>query len=357
MTIAEKRPALRQALSTQPRRSPLQLLTNQRTLLAVLTAALFVGFGLMNPQFFNEKFVVFPLLRDASVFAVVGLAQMCVLSIGQMNLAVGRMAAVGAMAAGACYQFLGMSLLAGAVVGLIVGGLLGLLAGWIIVRSHVNAFVVTLALDFALLGLVTLVYTALTENAAFSTKPEGMDVFRNGSFADVCAFGYCGPRAIPLLAIPALLAVLLMHHLYVRSRTGREILATGANLRASELSGIPAGKRILLAHSLSGVLAALAGIMLATTTGSFSAAIGSEFMIPSFLGPVLGGTLLIGGVVSVVGTVLGTLLTLVIRMGLSVAGAGLDTLNIALGSVLLLALSVQRFQRIRRRKKDKEAAE
>ncbi|MEZ2390663.1 hypothetical protein AB6813_14175 [bacterium RCC_150] len=122
---------------------------------------------------------------------------MCVLSIGQMNLAVGRMAAVGAMASGACYQFLGMSLLAGAVVGLVVGGLLGLLAGWIIVRSHVNAFVVTLALDFALLGLVTLVYTALTENAAFSTKPEGMDLFRNGSFADVCAFGYCGPRAIP----------------------------------------------------------------------------------------------------------------------------------------------------------------
>ena len=111
-----------------------------------------------------------------------------------------------------------------------------------------------------------------------------------------------------------------------------------------------------MAHTLSGALAGLAGIMLAATTGSFSAAIGSEFMIPSFLGPVLGGTLLAGGVVSVLGTVIGTLLTLIIRMGLSVAGAGLETLNIALGSILLIALSVQRLQRIRRRKAEKEEA-
>ena len=342
--------------STDVKSIVVRFLVNQRTILAALTIALFIGFGIMNPQFFSLKFVVFPLLRDASVISVVGLAQMCVLSIGQMNLAVGRMAAVGAMAAGACYQYLNLSLYVGVVVGVVVGALFGMLAGWIVVRSHVNAFVVTLALDFALLGLVTLVYTGLTDSGAFSVTPVGFDLFRNGSFGDVCALGYCGPSAIPLLVIPGLVAALLVYHLYARSRTGREILATGANVRASALSGIPADRRILMAHTLSGALAGLAGIMLAATTGSFSAAIGSEFMIPSFLGPVLGGTLLAGGVVSVLGTVIGTLLTLIIRMGLSVAGAGLETLNIALGSILLIALSVQRLQRIRRRKAEKEEA-
>jgi ribose transport system permease protein len=285
-----------------------RIAVNQRTVLLVLAVALFLGFGLLNPQFFNQQFVVFPLLRDASVFIVVGLAQMCALSIGQMNLAVGRMAAVGAMAAGACYQYLNLPAWAGVVVGLAVGALLGMLAGWLIVRTQVNAFVVTLALDFVLLGLVTLTYTALTTSAAFGVMPSELQLLRDGSFADICMFGYCGPRAIPILIIPALIVVLLIHHLYARSRTGREILATGANIRASELSGIPANRRVVLAHALSGTLAALAGIMLASTTGSFSAAIGAEFMIPSFLGPVLGGTLLIGGVVSIVGTVLGTLI-------------------------------------------------
>jgi ribose transport system permease protein len=86
--------------------------------------------------------------------------------------------------------------------------------------------------------------------------------------------------------------------------------------------------------------------MLAYANGSFTAAIGSQFMLPSFLGPVLGGTLLAGGAVAVLGTFIGTMLTLVIRQGLSVQGIGLETLNIALGLVLLAALSLGQIQKI-----------
>ena len=69
-------------------------------------------------------------------------------------------------------------------------------------------------------------------------------------------------------------------------------------------------------------------------------------MLPSFLGPVLGGTLLAGGSVAVLGTFIGTLLTLIIRQGLSVQGIGLETLNIALGLVLLTALSLGQIQKM-----------
>ena len=69
-------------------------------------------------------------------------------------------------------------------------------------------------------------------------------------------------------------------------------------------------------------------------------------MLPSFLGPVLGGTLLAGGSVAVRGTFIGTMMTLVIRQGLSVQGIGLETLNIALGLVLLAALSVGQIQKM-----------
>lgn len=327
------------------RRRVLDALLSQRTLLAVLVVGLVIVFAITNPNFLNQRFVLFPMLRDASVVFVIGLAQMFALSIGQMNLAVGRMAAVGALVAGASYDALGVPLVVGVAMGVIAGGLLGALAGWIIVVSGVNAFVVTLSLDFALVGMVTLVYRTFTEAAAFTTKPDGMDFWRNGSFADFCFAGYCGPEAIPVIILPTAVIGFVIWWLFARARAGRELIATGASIRAAELSGIDTRRRVIFAHTVSGLLAGLAGVMLAFTSGSFSAAVGSEFMLPSFLAPILGGTLLTGGVISVVGTALGALFTGVIRMGLSVQGLGIETLNMALGAVLLGALALQRLRR------------
>jgi len=328
------------------RRRVVGMLTDQRMALGVIVIVLFVGFGIINPMFFNGPFVVYPLLRDTATFTVVGLAQMCALSIGHMNLAVGRMAAVSAMAAGFSFERLHMGLVPGSLIGLAVGALVGAFTGWIIVKSQVNSFVVTLAMDFALLGLVSITYTTFTSAAAFTTKPPGMATLGNGSLGDYCIGNLCGAPNVPLLVFPALVALIAVQYLYGLTRVGRELLSTGASLRVSRLSGIPSDRRIIQAHTISGLLAGLAGIMLAVASGSFSAAIGSEFMIPSFLGPVLGGTLLVGGAVSVLGTLLGTMLTLVIRQGLSVQGFGLETLNITLGFVLLVALSTQRLRTV-----------
>jgi ribose transport system permease protein len=131
------------------------MLSDQRVVLIILTIVLFIFFGIQNPAFFNVDFVIYPLLRDGATLTVIGLAQLCVLSIGHLNLAVGRMAAVSALVAGASYQYWGLNLLEGAVLGVLSGALLGAITGWIIVKSQVNAFIVTLAMDFALLGLVT----------------------------------------------------------------------------------------------------------------------------------------------------------------------------------------------------------
>jgi ribose transport system permease protein len=320
------------------------LATDQRMILAVLVIAVFIAFAIRTPAFLNGQFVIFPLIRDTAVITIVGLAQLVTLSIGHLNLAVGRMAAVSAMVAGFTYERMGFGILAGLIAGVLAGALVGMVTGYIIVKSQVNAFIVTLAMDFALLGLVTFTYISLTDAAAFTVKPEGMDFIRAGSLADFCVFGWCGPSVIPVIIFPALAVVALISFLYYRTRLGRELLATGVNLRAARLSGIPVDTRIIQAHTLSGALAGLAGILLAYVNGSFSAAIGSELLLPSFLGPVLAGTLLTGGVVGVFGTMLGTLLTLVIRQGLLVQGIGLETLNIALGVILLLALSANKIR-------------
>ena len=324
-----------------------KIFNDQRVVLTLLTIALFIFFGLRNSAFFNVDFVIYPLLRDGATLTVIGLAQLCVLSIGHLNLAVGRMAAVSALVAGASYQYWGLTLVQGAILGVLAGTLLGALTGWIIVKSQVNAFIVTLAMDFALLGLVTFIYVTFTgATAAFTTKPAGMDYWRSKSLADFCLGPICGPKALPMMLVPAIFCLILVSFMFSKTRLGRELLSTGSNLRAAKLSGIPVENRVMTAHIFSGTLAGIGGLMLAYTNGSFTAAIGSQVMLPSFLGPVLGGTLLAGGAVAVLGTFIGTMMTLVIRQGLSVQGIGLETLNIALGLVLLLALSVGQIQKM-----------
>jgi ribose transport system permease protein len=172
-----------------------------------------------------------------------------------------------------------------------------------------------------------------------------MTALRNDTFADYCAGNVCGPN-IPLVVPFALVAALAVGLLFRYSRLGREILMTGSNAKAAELSGIPTKTRIMQAHALSGLLAGLAGFLLAANNGAFSANIGEQFLLPSFLGPVLGGTLLAGGAVSILGTLLGAALTQVIYKGLNLLQFQLDQLKLYIGLVLLVALSLDRVRHV-----------
>ncbi|GLW11700.1 ABC transporter permease [Microtetraspora sp. NBRC 13810] len=321
------------------------LWANPRLGLLILLVALIALFTALRPAFMDVTLTLVPLQSDVSVYAVVGLAQLAVLSLGHMNMAVGRMAAMSAFAMGLAYDRLGVSLVTGLLIGLLVGTLLGALAGLVISRTGVNSFVVTLAMDFALVGLITILYTRFTDGVAFGGLPAGMDALRNDTFADYCTGDVCGPE-ISLVVPLALVAVLAVGVLFRFSRLGREILMTGANGRAAELSGIPVRSRVVQAHALSGLLAGFAGFLLAANNGAFSASIGDAFLLPSFLGPVLGGTLLAGGAVSVLGTVLGAGLTQVIYKGLNLLQFQLDQLNLYIGLVLLAALSLDRVRHV-----------
>jgi hypothetical protein len=144
---------------------------NPRVGLVAVIAALVVLFSSLRPSFLNVDLTLVPMQADLSVFAVVGLAQLAVLSLGHMNLAVPRMAAISAFAAGLTYDRLHAPLLVGLLAALVVGALAGAVAGLIITSTGVNSFVVTLALDFGLLGLVSLLYGWFTNGVAFNVRP------------------------------------------------------------------------------------------------------------------------------------------------------------------------------------------
>ncbi|GAA1730777.1 ABC transporter permease [Isoptericola hypogeus] len=323
-----------------------RLVSDNRVGLVLLIVVLAVVIGSARPMFWNANFVLGPMLTTVAIYTVVGLAQMTVLSVGQMNLAVGGMAATGAMASAIAFDRLGVSLPVGILVGILVGAAIGALCGVLVAKAGVNSFVVTLAMSFALLGLVPAVYAWVSTGAAISADVEGLDLLGRGRTSDLCLGDVCGPAGIPLLVILAIVVMAVVGFLFARTRFGREVLLTGSNQRAALLSAVPVDRRVISVHALSGGLAALAGIMLGASTGSFTPAIGQEFMLQSFLGPILGGTLLVGGYVSVLGTFLGITLTVLIRQGLMLFGVGIEGLNILLGSVLLLALCTDRIRTV-----------
>jgi ribose transport system permease protein len=318
----------------EDRRSPFgALLAESANLvgLAVIILAFWVVFTSMAPGFVSS-FNLFALSRSLAVDIVVGFSTMVVLATGGMNLAIGSIGVCALMFAGYLMQYAGLPPAIAFPAGLALGALLGFVNGFAIVRSGVNSFIITLASASLYLGGMLI----LTKAETFNALPPGIAAFGRMKWGFVS----------PLLAIALLIGAALLV-LFRYTALGREILAAGANPRAAELSGVPVGRAIIIAHTLSGLLAAAAGLMLVFRLGAAMPSIGQDWLLPSFLAPVLGGTLLSGGYVSVVGTILGALLVTTIRSGLLVMQIGNFWLQLFLGLILLFAVMLDRYRSFR----------
>jgi ribose transport system permease protein len=204
------------------------------------------------------------------------------------------------------------------------------LNGIAIVKTGVNSFIITLATASLFLGAMLILTQAVP---------------LNGLPPAIAGFGKLRIGFVSGLLIIALAIGVALHVLYFHTALGREILAAGANPRAAAMSGVPVDRVIVLSHVLSGALAATAGILLMTRLGAAMPSIGGEgWLLPSFLAPVLGGTLLSGGALSVIGTVLGAALVTTIRSGLLVMQIGNFWLQLFLGVILLLAVMADRYR-------------
>ena len=313
------------------RRSFLTGASAQFGLLAIVIG-FWIIFSLLAPGFLS-KFNLFAIGRSLAVDIVIGFSQMVVLATGGMNLAVGSIGVCAVMATGWLLQDLGLPIPLGLAGGLVVGGALGWLNGFAIVKTGVNAFIITLASASLFLGAMLI----LTKAVPYNGLPPEIGAFGRERLAGVVS---------PLLAVAIVIGAALIV-LYRFTALGREILAAGANPRAAAMSGVPVNRVIIISHTLSGVLAATAGLMVIARLGAAMPATGGEdWLLPSFLGPVLGGTLLSGGAVAVVGTMLGATLVTTIRSGLLVLQIGNFWLQLFLGLILLLAVMADRYRSV-----------
>lgn len=285
---------------------------------------------------FAEGFVngitIFSLSRSVAVTAVIGLAQMLVLSIGQMNLAIGAIGGMIGVFTGWLMQEVGLPVWTAIIAGLLFAALTGWVNGFLITRTGINSFIVTLGMGSVVTGLVFI----LTRAEAFRDLPKQYTRFGKARWVEI---GWLELSPLIFLALAVMVLVML---LYRGTTFGRWMLATGANPRAAALSGVPVNRVIQGTHALSGLLAGLAGIMLVSRLGSALPAIGDDWLLPSFAAPIVGGTLISGGAVAVVGTFLGAMLIESVSVGLTLMNVPSFWIQLFIGLVLLLAVLLDR---------------
>ncbi|AYM64388.1 ABC transporter permease [Agrobacterium fabrum] len=308
-------------------------LTNEFGLI-LLIVVFAVIFGVAAGGFLSP-FNLFTLGRSAAINIMIGLSMMAVIVTGGLNLAVGAIGVSAAMACGYLIEVLGVPWPLALIGGLATGAALGFINGWTVIRTGLHSFIITLATMSIFFGVMIF----LTRAEAYRGLPPIFAAFGKMKLATYFS---------PLLLV-TLVTAFALSFLYRRTVLGREMLASGARPEAAELSGIRVDRIFIACHVLSGLLAALAALMLVTRTGaaipSMAGQLGQDWLLPAFLGPVLGGTLLQGGKVSVLGTCLGALLVTMLTSGLLLLQLGEFWVQTFLGLLLLLAVLMDKARR------------
>jgi ribose transport system permease protein len=311
----------------------LKLVLSNEFGLAMLIVVAFTAFAAALPGF-TSPFSLFTIGRQIGIDTMIGLAMMAVIVTGGLDLSVGAIGVCAAMVFGFVAQTLGLPLVLAVPSAILFGAFLGFINGYAVVKSGVHSFIITLASMSIFFGVMIF----LTKAQAFNALPPEVT-----AMGKMRLFGKVSVLLVVTLAVCAALTFF-----YRFTTLGRQMLAAGANARAAELSGIRTSRAITACHMLAGALAALAGLMLTARTGaavpSMAGHLGQDWLLPAFLAPVLGGTLLSGGRVSVIGTLLGAAFVTIMTSGLLLMRVGEFWVLACLGLILLLAVLTDRLR-------------
>lgn len=283
--------------------------------------------GVAKPSFFTPLNIAI-LLSAIAVNTLTAFSQLVVLSIGQMNLAVGAVGGLAAVCFASLMAYWSVPYPVALLAGLAIGILAGLLNGYLVAVLDVSSFVVTLA-SFSVFKGMTL---AITQAKPIYGIAEPVKWFGNAS-----VFGFA-----PVALLPMLVATAGLLYFYARLPLGRQLLAVGMSRQGAQFSGIPLRRTIVLGYVLSGLLAAVAGMVLVARLQSGHPAIGDDWLILSFAAPIIGGAALNGGSVSIIGTVLAVAIVALIDQALVLLNVDPYIIQVILGFLILAVVLLNR---------------
>lgn len=297
------------------------LRANTQTIaIIVVFILLLIGFSFAEELFLSPRNLN-NIARESAPTVIVAVAMTFVITAGGIDLSPGSLLAVCGGALG--ILALVINPVAALLIVLAIGAASGLFTGYISAYQGVAVFIVTLALLTGLRGVAELT----TGGYSTPITSDFLLWFGSGQFLGIYASAWF-----------AILAAVVGSYLYSFTRYGRYVKAVGSNIESARRVGINT-QRIRLATLVgTGFTAAVAGILVATRLGSSSSNIGVAFELEAITAVVLGGTSLMGGRGSVIGSVFGALTLGVLSNGLVLVGMDVYWVPIMQGAILLLAI-------------------
>jgi ribose/xylose/arabinose/galactoside ABC-type transport system permease subunit len=269
------------------------------------------------------------ILEASSFLGLVAVGMTFVIIGGGIDLSVGSLLAMSAVLAAYGSQY---GSVVAVVLPLSVCGLIGLLNGILIARARMAAFIVTLATLLFARGL------------AFAVSDEGNTIFHVDERLVVI---WLGQGSIVGIRVPIIIAALVFAAGWVvlsRTRYGMAVTAIGGNEDAARLMGLPIARVKTAMYLISGLLAGLAGLLVAARSSSGQSTIGVGLELQAIAAVVIGGTLLTGGSGSITGTLAGVLLLNVINNVINQVGTLSSYFQqVVSGAFLIIVVLIQRY--------------
>lgn len=318
-------------MQTVTNRNILKNLWNMKESGIIIPTIIFIIFiQIINPVFLSFA-NVFNILRATGFTLITSIGMTFVLIAGGLDLSVGSVLAVGGIIAGLSMQA-GMSIPVAILLGAISGLILGFLNGIVVVKFRIPPLIMTLGMLYMARGLVYIL-----------TK--GVPIYPLGApFQAIEQKEFLG---IPTIVVISLALSVAAHVILTRTTFGREIYAIGGNKEAARLSGINIGRINILVYTITGFLAAITGVLMASRLGSAQPGAGNGYELTVIAAVIIGGTSTYGGAGTMLGTAIGAIFMNILSNSMTLMKVSVYWQNLVVGMILVLAVILDQYKRDR----------
>ena len=291
----------------------------------------FVSLSLASPYFLT-RMNLRSLFVGISLDVIIAVGMTMGLILGCLDVSVGSVLGLGAAAVGSLIR-VGINPFFASAMAIVVGGAAGCVNGFFVTKLGINAIIVTLGMFNVARGLAFVI----TRGVPVTGFPKAFTILGRG---------HIGPIPIPIVIMVLLVAIFAF--LMRRSRFFHQMFFVGSNEKAARLSGIAVKRARFVSMVISGSLAALAGVLMASRLSSVQPDYGAGTAFRVVAGALIGGVSLDGGRGSVFGASLGVLFMGLVNNALILLGVSVVWQKVVLGAFLLLAVAVDRLMSRRR---------
>jgi ribose transport system permease protein len=307
--------------------TPQQKATLQRLGPFIALLVVCIGLAFLSPDFLTVGNVL-DVTRQVSINAVISFGMTLSILLGGIDLSVGSILAVSSVLA-AILMKAGYDAVLAILIAIVAGAVMGAVNGVVIAKGKVAPFIATLGMMTLLRGVALV----LSNGSPISGFPSYTFALLGG--------GYVG-HLIPIPVVWMLVMFALFWFVLTKTVFGRHVYATGGNPEAAKLSGVKTDGVQIVVYTISGAMAALAGMILTSRLDSAQPTAGAGYELDAITAVVLGGTSLAGGRGWIFGTLVGALIIGVLNNGLNLLGVSSFYQQVIKGSVILLAVLLDR---------------